>query len=817
MLVRAGLLCLTVGLSLAGCQQVRSSPPGKPARTDAYGDELPPGALFRLGTLRFRHSQHVAEVAFAPDGRTVAALDPDGISFWDAATGRQLRRWEESSCHGLVFAPGGKLLVSADRDGIAFRDLASGMEARRFLRPEPIQSVTLSPDGKLLAWLTNKNELYLADAATGKVLHRWPGPSNYVYSTAAFSPDSRTLALACQKEKEIPLYDTSTGKELRRLVGHEDTVYSLAFAPDGKTLATSARDNTLRFWDPATGKELRRVKHDGGAWKLTFSPDGALLATGGWDVRLWETATGKLRRACERDDDGHVECLVFSPDGKTLAATRDNCLALSFWEVASGTKQLAFGGHLGPVHGVAVSPDGRLLASAAWEKNFTSRNAIRLWDPVTGREMGTLGGDLGFVGGLEFSPDGRSIAAGNEDGTIRIWNLLSRREVRRLASHSNMVEWIGFTADGRTLVSLGYHDRTIRLWDVSTDEELRQFRSSQGNPGGSIVVSPDGRTIVEGSQTLTAPVALDTTTGRAVGLPGEPLARIATLALSPDGRTLAAADMHRGVFLRDFASGGELTRLPDVQAVFLHFSTDGRLLAIEDSKGQITIWEVATGKECCRFAGHRGPVLSGVFTPDGRRFISGSQDSTLVIWDITGRAATGQPEPLKLLPRELKELQDDLGAADASRARRALWRLVAAPVDTIPALRERLRPVTGADPQLVARLLADLDSDDFTSRAQATKGLQKLGEAALPALRKALSARPSPELRRRVEELLEQLTGGSSQKLYERRAVEVLEHLGNPEARRLLESLAGGVSEAQLTRDARASLERLKRLPAVAP
>jgi hypothetical protein len=207
--------------------------------------------------------------------------------------------------------------------------------------------------------------------------------------------------------------------------------------------------------------------------------------------------------------------------------------------------------------------------------------------------------------------------------------------------------------------------------------------------------------------------------------------------------------------------------------------------------------------------GHRGGLRSGAFSPDGRKIFSGCQDTTVLVWDVTGRAAAGRPEDRRLSPRELEDLRADLAATDASRAHRALWTLTAAPGQAVALFRSRLRPVVAADPARVGQLLADLDSDAFAVRDRATRELQEMGEAALPALRKALTGRPPLDRRRRAERLLERLTGWSPEQLYALRAVEVLEQIGSPEARQLLEALAAGLPEARLTREAKASLQRL--------
>jgi WD40 repeat protein len=836
-MLAAGILAAGVGLATfqtpvepppegVGQKEQPNLPREKAERKDTHGDPLPSGALARIGTLRFRQTQNVQNIAYSPDGKILAGADSDMVCLWDAVTGKELRRLQGATQgHGLAFSLDGKILATATGGIIFYWDPVTGKQLRQLSVPGgPIHSLLFSSDGKTLAWMTRDNTVRLSEVATGKVLHEWLGPPNVMPSSVSVSPDSRTLAIACQSENDIHLYETATGKEVRRLIGppkgqYVQTVYCVAFSPDGKTLVSSARDDILRFWDAATGKEMRQVKLKSFAPQLAFSPDGAILATGGGNVDLWETGTGKLLRSCERDDDGHIESLAFSPDGKTVAAARSNSQALSLWGVASGKKRLVFAGHLRLVAGVAISPDGKLLASAAWEKNYTRRNSVRLWNPITGKEVGTVGNDLGFVSGLSFSPDGRFLAAGNEDGSIRVWDRATRKEVRRLAGHKSMVEWIDFTADGKVLASLGYHDRLIRLWDVATGKRLRQFAGSQSIAYGGIALAPDGKTIAQGGEDKPSLVLWDTATGKAQNLIRDYVRPVSGVALSPDGKMLASKERGGGIQLWELPSGKALRRLPDPN-FWVHplvFSPDGRTLACGGRDNIIRLWEVATGAERCQFVGHTAAIRSGVFSPDGRKFFSGSEDTTVLIWDVTGRVAEDRPEFVKLTRRELEDLRTDLEAADGHRAYRALWTLVAAQDQAVALLRDQLRSVSAADPQRVAKLLADLDSNAFDVREKATKELQKMGETALSSVHNALAGQPSLEVRRRLEQLLETLSGSPAEQAFRVRAVEVLEQIGSPEARRLLEMLAGGVPEARLTREAKASLQRLTHKPAVVP
>jgi HEAT repeat protein len=166
----------------------------------------------------------------------------------------------------------------------------------------------------------------------------------------------------------------------------------------------------------------------------------------------------------------------------------------------------------------------------------------------------------------------------------------------------------------------------------------------------------------------------------------------------------------------------------------------------------------------------------------------------------------------------MEHLWSDLRSADATRAYQALWSFTAAE-GAVRFLKGRLRPVLVPGEPHLSRLLADLDSDRFAVREQAAVELQRLGLLAEPALRQALEGKPSLEVRRRVEQLLGKLQGSvvHPNTLRALRAVEALEHIGNPEARQVLESLAKGVSQARLTQEARASLERLAKRPVARP
>jgi hypothetical protein len=210
--------------------------------------------------------------------------------------------------------------------------------------------------------------------------------------------------------------------------------------------------------------------------------------------------------------------------------------------------------------------------------------------------------------------------------------------------------------------------------------------------------------------------------------------------------------------------------------------------------------------------GHSAPIHRIDFSKDSKALVSASLDGTSLTWDVSHVIG---PSQLQLRPerpeKSLAELWSDLADDDGSRAFSAILKLTETPMQSLRLMNDRLPPASAPDPSRVARLIVNLNHEEFQIRDKATKELELLHELAAPALEKALKAQPSPEARRRLEALLERvqhhrLPGGTARAI---RAVEVLEAINGPEARQLLEALAIGAPEAQLTKDAKAALERL--------
>jgi len=242
-----------------------------------------------------------------------------------------------------------------------------------------------------------------------------------------------------------------------------------------------------------------------------------------------------------------------------------------------------------------------------------------------------------------------------------------------------------------------------------------------------------------------------------------------------------------------------------VLPVFL-ISPDGRLLATSHG-ASIRLWEVATGKVRRQFAGHQGSVVPFTFSPDGRTLLTGSEDTTILVWDLARRQ---EARPARLAPDELESLWRDVGGDDAERADCAISSLVARAEQSVPFLNKHLGPAIAPDPKRFIVLITDLESGQFAIRDRAIKELQRVRELATPALKEALDKQRSLETRRRIEDLLAKqrmvLTAGELLQFV--RAIEVLERIDNLEARKLLQKVTTGAAHGRLTQETRDALSR---------
>ncbi len=352
-----------------------------------------------------------------------------------------------------------------------------------------------------------------------------------------------------------------------------------------------------------------------------------------------------------------------------------------------------------------------------------------------------------------------------------------------------------------------------RYGHLATGKKLGRCKDCQAE-ASSLCFSPDGKFVACGASDLTARL-WDAETGKQRWEFHATEACIygVEVRFAPDGKSVAAAGWDGVVRLIDADSGKERGD-PNEQRTWVTgvaVTADGKRVVMGCEDHSVRLWDAATGKEVRAFRGHDGWITSLAFSPDGTRLVSGSYDCTALVWDMAAVHPADAPKETDLSAKEQDALWDRLGGDDAADAGRAIRSLLAAPRQAAALLRERLKP-DAAPADQIARLVRDLDADDFDVREQASARLRALGQAAAPALQKALDGTPSAEVRQRTRSLLAALDKkGSSPELRASRAVEVLERIGTSDAQAVLKKLARGNEEAPLTQDAVAALKRLAR------
>jgi RNA polymerase sigma factor (sigma-70 family) len=453
-------------------------------------------------------------VALSPDSKAVAVSDDSSpvIRVHDAGTGRQTvevkGQWLGSVAH-LTFSPDRRSLAGITPGGpgeaaaVVVWDVGTGQE--RYRRPGEAWSgaCAFSPDGTRLAASGSANDLTLWDAADGKEVRRFrPGAS---VTAAAFTPDGKVLA-AATFHGALVLWDVESGKRLPQSAESVDAVVQLHFTGGGQQLVGLGWD--LVAWDPATGREVRRLPNAGLAFGA-LSPGGTFVAAPGanpiGNVQIADARTGKSLRAVGPESFHHPRAMCFTPDERRLIAEYgQDYKAIVVLDVASGKILHQLTGLQGPVDSLAVSPDGRWLASCSYNpRPGEGDDAVRLWDLHTGRQVKRLPHEFYAIYDLAFAPDGSRLSAGGAQehgsapGGVQVWEVPTGKRLLTMNARTPSVKRLAFSPDGRMLAA-GGHDASLRLWEVATGEERLRFRGHEGTID-ALAFAPDGRSLAAAS------------------------------------------------------------------------------------------------------------------------------------------------------------------------------------------------------------------------------------------------------------------------------------------------------------------------------
>jgi WD40 repeat protein/serine/threonine protein kinase len=597
------------------------------------------------------HDSMVLCVAYSPTGHCLASASQDGvIKVWDAQTGQPL--WTSGAGQKLVFSvafsPDGQRLASAGSDGsVKIWDVQAGKEILYWkAHTSPVSCVAFSPDGLRLASTCSSKHIVadpvaeqvkIWDAAAGKEIHTLEGHTLGVLSVA-FSPDGRSLATAGQ-DRTVKVWDATTGQLLLTCHGHTGTVNAVAFSPGGRYLAsvsgewvTQANAEVI-LHDARTGEPRLTLRgHTGFLLSVAFSPDGRRIASAGMDktVKLWDVATG-LEALTLRGHESFIRAVAFSPDGRRLVSAGED-RTVRIWDATPLTEEtakdpLTLRGHGAGVFGVAYHPDGRRLATASAD------GSVKVWDAHTGEPRFTFRGRGGCFWSVAFSPDGRQLAAAGDFGELRLWDATTGQDLYAVPGLTSLVSRVTFSPNGRFFVSAGF-DRTLRIWDATTGLSVHTILAHDFAITG-LAISPESRYIASAGTDDTVKI-WDANTGEMVERlePPHP-ACPSSVAFRPDGQLLASASRDGTIKFWDSRTWQEkrVLRDPTGGVRSLAFSPDSRLLAWGSDDPTVKVWDTATS-EIRSLRGHTSWVRWVAFSPNGQWIASASLDGTVKLWEV---------------------------------------------------------------------------------------------------------------------------------------------------------------------------------------
>ena len=477
----------------------------------------------------------------------------------------------------------------ADLQGVALRDV--NFSHCDFIKTSftqqfgSVYAIALSPDQTLLAMGDSSGNVRLFHLADNRQILCLKGHYENTWITSvAFSPDGKTLA-SCGMDYSVKLWDIFTGDCLRTLTGHEKWLWTVVFSPDGGTLASGGDDQTIRLWDTSTGHCKRIIRSNSMILSLAFHPQQDILASGSHDgtIKLWSIQSGKVQKSLV-DHQNSVWGVAFHPTEQWLASgSLDQTIKL--WDISSGSCVNTMHSHTNGVRSVAFSADGKTIASGSLDRT------IRLWETQTGSLRKILHGHENGINVVSAGLQDNILASGGSDQVFKLWDMDAATCIRSWRGYADWIWCLTVSPDGRTLASGGL-DRTIRLWNIDTGANIGEL-SGHRDWIHSLAFSPDGR----------------------------------SLASSSDDRTIKRWNMHQQHCQKSFLN-------PDKEGIWsISFSKNGDKLASGAKDGIIRLWDANTGATLWQQQAHNNWIWSVNFSPDGTMLASCSADQTIRLWD----------------------------------------------------------------------------------------------------------------------------------------------------------------------------------------
>jgi WD40 repeat protein len=585
------------------------------------------------GTPRMRlrlggHRGGISRLDVSPGGEYIATASADrSVRIWDAETGLTLRVIDafQGPVRDVAFNPDGRSIATASDDTLRVWDPFNGKMLLAL--PAPFaSSIAYSPDGAMLAAGNDSGRIHVWHLTGGDLRPDSLPQACYSITSIAFSPIGSRLAAGCggQAGRIAVVWDFADPTSSFAIPGEQVEVAGLAFSPGGDTLAlASSCCPRVSLWSAFRPVQFAAIAgHTNAAAGVAFSPSGRLLATVGRDrtVRIVEAATGRQLQAVSGHEFWVEDVAFFADEDRLVTASLDSTAAV--WDVAApgGAQVRALAGHDASVQAVSSGPDGRLLVS------LDAGGRALWWDTETGDSL-RVGDDV--VSWREPNGDTRLAVAGDRivimaRGDLGFWSLASRRRVDSLVGRSVTA----FALAGDSLLALATEEDSILVRNMRTGEmssfsaDLDRVQVMAFSPDAARILTVSGGTIAR---------LFDARSGEVIAERVFPFL-VRVVVFRPDGKLIAAAGDGQTVDLLDGDSLRFRRSLPHEDMVMhVAFNQDGQLLASASRDGSARVWNPDSGRILAVFSGHEDGATSVAFLPGDKQLVVGGEDHVVRI------------------------------------------------------------------------------------------------------------------------------------------------------------------------------------------
>lgn len=629
----------------------------------------------------FGHDGWITSLAVTPDGRlAVSGSVDDTVRAWDVASGNCLRvlPGHSDDVKAVAVQGAGRWAASGGYDDtVRVWDLASG-QCLRLLEGHTnwIAAVAVGRDSRIVLSASYDGTLRAWDAPTGRCLHVLEGHEGRV-TTVSASSDARR-AISGGADGRLRFWDVASGQCVGTFHGHAGEVTSASLSADGRFAVSGGADKTIRLWETRTGRCLRTFEgHAREVSAVALSADASIAVSSSVDrtLRAWNvrglcyhplptppalsrvtTAEASLEaeaafvsllgRSRESLASGRAEeAIALARDLRALAGRDRDPEVLGLWSdlACRGTRVglrsawcvRVMAGHSTEVRCLALTPDGRLLVSAAPE------GALRVREVSTGRTVWTLDGHTHGISAIAMFPDGQRIASIGGDGRLCLWHLGTGGCERVIDGFEPNGEGLAISDDLRWI--LRGNGPNVGLWDVHTGRRVRSFPAPSSLLMNAVILLPGGEQAAAATIDYKTQM-FELAGGRITGT----MVTCGPLAVSPDARTLACVGLENNIqtiVTWDLKSGDRRLVMSghSAQVTAMAFAPDSRWLLTSGRDNVVKVWDLSSGTLVRQLEGFVHPVCSLAMSPDGTRVAMGCGDGTVQVWALDWELAMLPP------------------------------------------------------------------------------------------------------------------------------------------------------------------------------